>query len=292
MKHECGMIQDLLPLYAERLAGEASRKAVEGHIAECENCRKALEEMGNETCLPGDAALPIKKVSRDIRNRRLRAVLLASALLLALFTALGSFITGRQYQPWSEGLASFEDKGGFLMMNIGRPGLHADVDVFPDPDRPGAVNVDVSLYTWRFAFGEGQRQIPLDVPEGKEVSVWYVQPGMENRLVYGIDPFPGGGVISLPRLALAYYLMMALALAVLLGALLFLLRRKPKGRAFAQALLGLPLCYILGHLLIKGFSTTSYYSLLRDLLWIIACAAFLYAAWLLLMRGLREKAEG
>ena len=45
MKTPCSVIQDLLPLYAEELTGEDSRKLVEDHLEECENCKQTLEEL-------------------------------------------------------------------------------------------------------------------------------------------------------------------------------------------------------------------------------------------------------
>ncbi len=41
----CSIITDLLPLYAENMAGEASRQAVAAHVAGCPACRAKLEEM-------------------------------------------------------------------------------------------------------------------------------------------------------------------------------------------------------------------------------------------------------
>ena len=43
MSLTCGIIKDLLPLYAENLCGDESREAVEAHLSECENCRSSLE---------------------------------------------------------------------------------------------------------------------------------------------------------------------------------------------------------------------------------------------------------
>lgn len=45
MKTECGIVKDLLPLYAERITSEASNKAVEEHLKECEQCSKVYQEM-------------------------------------------------------------------------------------------------------------------------------------------------------------------------------------------------------------------------------------------------------
>ena len=45
MKTPCSVIQDLLPLYAEDLTGEDSRKLVEDHLESCPDCRAVLENM-------------------------------------------------------------------------------------------------------------------------------------------------------------------------------------------------------------------------------------------------------
>lgn len=45
MKIECDIVKDLLPLCAEQIASEASNKAVEEHLKECEQCSKVYREM-------------------------------------------------------------------------------------------------------------------------------------------------------------------------------------------------------------------------------------------------------
>lgn len=45
--YDCGMIQDLLPLYQDDVCSDASRTAVEQHLTECEVCRTALEKLRN-----------------------------------------------------------------------------------------------------------------------------------------------------------------------------------------------------------------------------------------------------
>lgn len=45
MRLECDIIRDLLPLYVEQLASEASRSAVEEHLAECGACRELCQGM-------------------------------------------------------------------------------------------------------------------------------------------------------------------------------------------------------------------------------------------------------
>lgn len=101
-----------------------------------------------------------------------------------------------------------------------------------------------------------------------------------------------GGIISLPRLALGYYVLLSLALLIPLSIAFFLCRRKKAGKALGHLAL-IPACYLVGHLLVKGFVTTSY-QMQRDFSLIILAAALLYAAILLagdLLRQRRAAAE-
>ena len=98
-----------------------------------------------------------------------------------------------------------------------------------------------------------------------------------------------GGVISLPRLALGYYVLLSLALLIPLSIAFFLCRRKKAGKLLGHLAL-IPACYLLGHLLVKGFATTSY-QMQRDFSLIVLTAALLYAAALLGRRFLYQKWE-
>ena len=48
MKINCEIINDLLPLYCDDVCSEMSKKAVEDHIGECADCRKAFEMLKND----------------------------------------------------------------------------------------------------------------------------------------------------------------------------------------------------------------------------------------------------
>ena len=101
-----------------------------------------------------------------------------------------------------------------------------------------------------------------------------------------------GGIISMPRLALGYYVLLSLALLIPLSIAFFLCRRKKIGKLLGHLAL-IPACYLTGHLLVKGFVTTSY-QMQRDFSLIVLTAALLYAAALLagtLLRQRRDTAE-
>ena len=101
-----------------------------------------------------------------------------------------------------------------------------------------------------------------------------------------------GGIISMPRLALGYYVLLSLALLIPLSIAFFLCRRKKAGKALGHLAL-IPACYLTGHLLVKGFVTTSY-QMQRDFSLIVLTGALLYATALLagtLLRQRRDAAE-
>ena len=96
-----------------------------------------------------------------------------------------------------------------------------------------------------------------------------------------------GGVISLPRLALGYYVLLSFTLLITLSIAFFLCRGKKAGKVLGH-LAPIPACYLLGHLLVKGFATTSY-QMQRDFSLIVLTAALLYIAALLGSCFLRQR---
>lgn len=309
MAYPCEMIVDLLPLYEEGLASEATKTAVETHLAGCAACRKELTTLGKRGPEKPGAALPLQAVSRGIKKRRWVAVLLAASLILALATAGGAFLTDKQFLEYDPDMLRIEQRGDQLVIGIRDAWVLPSIRGAADPDRPGTMHYELQLYTQRFS-GSGQQgnslfmlktrdesktvaekealvkgpavhEITLDLVPGMSHSLYYVKPGGTANRIWGTDMYPGGGYAVLPRLALVYYEWVMLASALLLGLLLFIFYKKENLRRVLKALLGLPVCYLLGQVLVKGFSTLSYDSLCRDFWWILACAAFLYAAWLL-----------
>ncbi len=145
---------------------------------------------------------------------------------------------------------------------------------------PNIQSFDLQIFSYPFARidHKGEAKMYQAVEKGKKAAVFYLEPDRADRLVYGPDPIPDGGRMTLPRLALAYYVLLGLALAVMIAVPLVIFRRKEKPRRVMTILLGLPLSWIAGHLMIKGFTSVSW-EMWRDLGYILAAAAFLFAAW-------------
>ena len=95
-KQTCGMIRDLLPLYAENMCSEESRQAVAAHLAECKACSDALRKMNTEVRVKADDDIAVmKRIKRRIRIEKIViGAVVTAVLLLALwllcFTLLNS----------------------------------------------------------------------------------------------------------------------------------------------------------------------------------------------------------
>ena len=118
MKTECGIIRDLLPVYAEKMTSDASTAAVEEHLKECEKCRELLESMKapNAEILFNTEADQMFQNYVKARNRKTRlkmAALVAIGLVIARIVQLLPVI-------FATGLGIF----GF-----GSPDIHVDSDI-------------------------------------------------------------------------------------------------------------------------------------------------------------------
>lgn len=86
MKVNCDIIRDLLPLYAEHLASDATNTLVEEHLAGCEACRAELEQMQKPVPVKPEEtpAAPLKKIKGSILKKCLYAVLIAVAVVVCI----------------------------------------------------------------------------------------------------------------------------------------------------------------------------------------------------------------
>lgn len=341
MNKDCSIVQDLLPLYAEDMLREETKEYVDGHLAQCEACRAELAALKADVTPAPVNAQPLRDLKRQLRRRKLTAVLLAVALALTLAAAGFAYLTAPQYLPYDEtewmitrsprALADgsimadgLTDLSGIesISVNLLTPVSGTKVTSTQDPDSGKTVYFITAwrtpLDTWRGAFdktgdapkahsvidrtqreadalqgalGKVESARTLFTLDATNCTAVYYSPnnGQDDVLLCGSRD---GGIISLPRLALGYYVLLSLALLIPLGIAFFACRRKKIGKLLGHLAL-IPACYLTGHLLVKGFVTTSY-QMQRDFSLIVLTAALLYAAVLLagdLLRQRRDTAE-
>ena len=267
---DCGIARDLLPLYQEGMLSPDSVEFLEEHLRTCPACRAEREKLAAGPVPPEEKtekAPELERVRRKLRRQRRRTAILAVCLALAMATALFARLTERHYFPEPKGVVSVvsEPGSGGKVLRFAGNVTGAEVSYQKAEGGGSAVFLSVWWTEWDRLFGNTLSEMPA--PLGSAV---YFSPnnGTDDILLWGEDQAPGGGIISLPRLALVYYAVLALAL-----------RKRKCGPWLRRAAL-VPAAYLLGELLVLGVNTVSY-SLERDFALILVTALFLYPALLL-----------
>lgn len=255
MKTSCNIIRDLLPLYAENMTSSDSNALVQEHLTDCEDCRKMLElfqttepEIGSDTGALG-------QIQRQIRRRRLltawTAVLLTASVLCCL---LAWVITPVAVSLEELEIYVTETEYGLCVH------LEGDYDLLTVTDETdtdtGAVSYTLIAARRRY-HSDGRRQ-EYRISNNDVAQIWYEasRDGEEDTLLWGHS---NGGRISLPRIALGGYFMMALAGGLVLAILAWLLRKK-KGCGYLSAGAVLCSCFALADWIVTGGDWRMYYS--------------------------------
>lgn len=301
MKVSCNVIRDILPLYVENMASDDTRRIVEEHTASCESCKKQLDEMSISQNLPVDTdTAPLRKLKAILRKNKIYTAIFTVMLTLAAAIMAVAYLNAPEYIPYSESVVSFEEsEDGAVLAIFGDEVSGYQIHCYPADYGTGYVyHITAWDSIWNRYISKNYADNTVLNPDGKMVaSVYYYQANLSGNikyshshsdiLIYGIDQVPGGGVITLPRLFLAYYAFFAAFLVIICGLAMFLFRSNEKAREIITKLILLPVSYILGHLLIKGFNSPSY-SATRDFLAILLVTIPLYFALLLAINLIKE----
>jgi len=285
VKISCDVINDLLPLYAEDLTSDDTLILIEEHLKTCTDCKKQLEFFENTGEIPIDTIVePFKKIEKKLFRKRIQIVALTITLVLAIVIIGMVYLTSPDYLPYSNNIMSlteYEDGKIIIIFNDRVAGY--DVEKYNAGDGTGYI---YNLTTWNTIFNKyflkNSIQSIILNPDGDEVASVYYQSADEKEdiLIYGKDQNPGGGIITLPRLFLGYYFVIAGLLAILCGILLSIFRRKDNIRNPLERIFLLPISYLFSHLCIKGLKTTSY-SARRDFFTILLLMIPIYCLFLL-----------
>lgn len=120
MNKECEITRDLIPLYIDHIASDASRDYVEEHVAHCPECQKILNDMQSHITLPIDyserleEAKPITKLKKTI-NRKIIITATICVLIVLTFVSSIYISTKITYDIPSSDVTFYEANGKLLM---------------------------------------------------------------------------------------------------------------------------------------------------------------------------------
>ena len=85
MSKNCEIVKDLLPLYADEVCTEESRKLVAEHIAHCSECRAELEKMGKHISVKAETDVNVmKRIRKRMRIEKITVGLISLAVVLGI----------------------------------------------------------------------------------------------------------------------------------------------------------------------------------------------------------------
>lgn len=111
---KCDLIRDLLPLYVDGAASEESAHKVKEHVAQCPECRRALEDMRAPTPPPAPVAEDVNFAAALGQLRKTRGWRRAKYILLGIVVAAALFALGITLFP--PPVQSQMPPGGFVVM--------------------------------------------------------------------------------------------------------------------------------------------------------------------------------
>ncbi|WP_202081486.1 zf-HC2 domain-containing protein [Caldalkalibacillus salinus] len=107
---KCTIIQDVLPLYLDKVVSQDTKEMVEDHLQHCDKCQKEYESMKRELCIPVETEVSF---FNNIRKKWFKKKVMISVLSIIITAAilLGSFSYVFHYEtviPYSEDLFKIE----------------------------------------------------------------------------------------------------------------------------------------------------------------------------------------
>lgn len=289
MKQECSIVRDLLPLYVEDMVSPETAEFVGEHLKSCETCQAEVQSLRQ----PPDVTpptqeerpeAPLRLLQRKLLLKRIQTALLAGAFVLVILLSAFAILSAPRYVPYTAQLLEVtEQADGSLTITFDQAVTQCQVESLgtQEPDNQSeSYSVQAWTSPWDQWFSRsGSRTLTIAPHTDRSVQVYYAQNnGQGDVLVYG--EHPDGGMETLPRLVLGYYLFLAAGVFVVLLVVWCAAKKKPKVRTWVGRALLLPPAYGVGHLIVLGFTTVSYCAT-RDFILIVAIGALVYCLVLL-----------
>lgn len=279
MKHECSIIEDLLPLYAEGMVQKETAEFVKDHLEKCESCRKTLAQLNTPPDAKApDLEAPLLHLRKKLMAKRIQAIVLTALLVSALLVSAFAFLDAPEFFPYSPELMTIQENPDQSLSVTFDPAV---TDYRCDSLPSGCYAIEAWTSQWDKWFTDPKAQTITIQPQD-ELAVFYVSNnGEEDVCIYGQMPQGTSGIMTLPRLTLSYYAGFALFSLLPLMVLWAAVRRKSGTRIWVERIMLYPVSYLLGHLMVLGFDTVSY-SMTRDFSLILFISILVYLGLLLI----------
>lgn len=284
MKISCNTFGDMLPLVVEGLASEDTIRLVHDHIKDCPKCKAEYEEViSSKLDLPNRQELdtiPLKSVNRKLKNRNIyTGILTAFIISLILFIGFDK-VTKPISMSYGKAVESISQQDDLIIVNF--------KEEVTDYEIVNYTGNEYELMAWKTALASmwkrDEKKSAVINPNGEKVNrIYYISQGDElDRLIYGKSETENGGQLTLPRLAMNYYSLLAGVIFVLSLLATLIFKKKEIIRRMILPIMLLALSYVLGHIVILGLNGTTHH-ILRDLYFVGISAILIFIIFILLV---------
>ena len=257
MKISCRVIEDLLPLYAEKMTSDESNLLIEEHIADCNKCKNILNSTKVNIIknkLDTEESVSLKFIQKNIKKRRVKAIAFVSLIVFLAMFIIFSYLSKPNYISYkNSGITISELESQEVYANFSENVTSYRATKYNTTDNQVVMEIKAWTSAWDKWLNKSIPSVLISTPDSKVDTVYYCDYSTRDdnmTLVYGINPHTNGGVITLPRLVLGYYFMMALIVSMIFGVLWISLRRNLKVSNICKYLFFVPTSYLISHLLL------------------------------------------
>ena len=284
MKISCNTFGDMLPLVVEGLASEDTVRLVHDHIKDCPKCKAEYEEViSSKLDLPNRQELdtiPLKSVNRKLKNRNIyTGILTAFIISLILFIGFDK-VTKPISMSYGKAVESISQQDDLIIVNF--------KEEVTDYEIVNYTGNEYELMAWKTALASmwkrDEKKSAVINPNGEKVNrIYYISQGDElDRLIYGKSETENGGQLTLPRLAMNYYSLLAGVIFVLSLLATLIFKKKEIIRRMILPIMLLALSYVLGHIVILGLNGTTHH-ILRYLYFVGISSILFFIIFILLV---------
>lgn len=286
MSNKCNLIKDILPLYVEDMVSTDGREFVSKHLEHCAECRAEFERMQKATKFipdtdPDTDIVPLKRVKRDLFIKRLQTICFTAILACAIVMIVFGILTSPKFYPYSDSLLNVVDgpDGSVIITFDGEVTGYSCNEVFDVETGTEIYLINAWTTTWDlYSSNRGKQNVVIPFEQETKIQIFYAQnDGSEDVLIYGPNENMGENGVTLPRLILMPYFLLAFLALAILAILRVLLRNTQAIIVWIDRAIPFPISYMAAQLCTKGFNFTTYSSQ-RDFCIIILVAMLLYFA--------------
>lgn len=228
MEISCNVIRDLLPLYAEDMVSEDSKRIVDRHLEGCPACRNSLTEMRVPVEIPKENGETLRNAVEEIVKTVIVSVMAAIMVIITLLGVAFGIMVHPYPGSMDEVLVSVSEQDGLVVEELTLAGTTGDHFHYRKDPQTGEtikfISNYMSLYGILFGTDPISDQTYInDYPVDIYQSIWYYDDG-ELIHLWGDEKEP-----DIRSEEGSPWLIWALGLSVVFGLLAWFIRKQKLG---------------------------------------------------------------